>query len=258
MMFAMTPAGWKPQTATNAHPKTRFPKGLVQLRTAGSPEILGCVNPSSKSYEPMSDDQDPHGTRGSTQHHALDYKKEVKKFSSADILAAYKSGKSSVPSLPKEPDKAAAGAGSESSAEFHALDYKKEVKKFSSADLVANVSQAKRSGFAADSMPGTEPSAAVQGASVSTPSAPSPSPSPASAAAAAVSEKPAQSSEEAAVKVRPGASVSWAAVQGCDTSCACCSHALTVFVSVHRCPQFNPESLSCTVLCTSGEKLGRR
>ena len=34
-------------------------------------------------------DPDPHGTRGSTVHHALDYKKEVKKFSSADILASF-------------------------------------------------------------------------------------------------------------------------------------------------------------------------
>ncbi|KAL3904276.1 MAG: hypothetical protein SGPRY_011349, partial [Prymnesium sp.] len=33
---------------------------------------------------------DPHGSRGSTEHHALDYKKEVKRFSSSDILAAYK------------------------------------------------------------------------------------------------------------------------------------------------------------------------
>jgi hypothetical protein len=35
-------------------------------------------------------DPDPHGTRGSTVHHALDYKKEVKKFSSADILNSFK------------------------------------------------------------------------------------------------------------------------------------------------------------------------
>ena len=38
----------------------------------------------------MADDLDPHGTRGSTEHHALDYKKEVKKFSSADILNSFK------------------------------------------------------------------------------------------------------------------------------------------------------------------------
>lgn len=35
-------------------------------------------------------EEDPHGSRGSTEHHALDYKKEVKRFSSSDILAAYK------------------------------------------------------------------------------------------------------------------------------------------------------------------------
>lgn len=37
------------------------------------------------------EEKDPHGTRGSTEHHALDYKKEVKAFSSADILASFQS-----------------------------------------------------------------------------------------------------------------------------------------------------------------------
>ena len=35
-------------------------------------------------------DPDPHGTRGSTVHHALDYKGEVKAFSGADIMAQFR------------------------------------------------------------------------------------------------------------------------------------------------------------------------
>lgn len=62
------------------------------------------------------EEKDPHGTRGSTEHHALDYKKEVKAFSSADILASFQSaqrGGSSAAtgtSLPSAPATAARGS----------------------------------------------------------------------------------------------------------------------------------------------------
>ena len=38
--------------------------------------------------------EDPHGARGSTEHHALDYKGTVKQYNSADILASFNSASS--------------------------------------------------------------------------------------------------------------------------------------------------------------------
>ena len=104
-----------------------------------------------------SDDPDPHGTRGSTAHHALDYKKEVKSFSSADILAAYKAGARGekdrgVPSITKEASR---------------QEGTQPVKSFNSADLAANVSQAKSGG--ADTLT-SKPTAAAP-ASATPPSA---------------------------------------------------------------------------------------
>eukprot|EP00966_Prymnesium_polylepis_P030805 717018-Prymnesium_polylepis.1 len=81
-------------------------------------------------------DDDPHGTRGSTVHHALDYKKEVKSFSSADILAAFKAGNRG------EVDR---GVPSQPSTKGSASDAP-PVKSFNSADLAANISQAKAGG----------------------------------------------------------------------------------------------------------------
>ena len=97
--------------------------------------------------------EDPHGARGSTEHHALTYKGSVKQYSSADILASFNSAESGQASgaTVASKEKPAAAAGSEeldagSSTEqgpnFHALNWKKEVKAFSSADLMANMAAA--------------------------------------------------------------------------------------------------------------------
>ena len=52
----------------------------------------------------MADSLDPHGTRGSTDRHALDYKGEVKSFSSADILASFAAAKrGDVVAVPSQP-----------------------------------------------------------------------------------------------------------------------------------------------------------
>ena len=121
-------------------------------------------------------DDDPHGSRGSTQHHALDYKKEVKSFSSADILAAYKSAGRGAPdrgvpshTRDKAPDAVDAARG-QSGVGSQGLNSTGSVKSFNSADLVSNVSQARRSGFATDNLTGAEPSG-TKSASAATPDA---------------------------------------------------------------------------------------
>ena len=54
----------------------------------------------------MADSLDPHGTRGSTERHALDYKGDVKSFSSADILASFAAAKrGDVVAVPSQPSK---------------------------------------------------------------------------------------------------------------------------------------------------------
>ena len=104
--------------------------------------------------------EDPHGARGSTEHHALDYKGTVKPYNSADILASFNSassgqapasGATTVAATDKpSTDKPAAavsreldsGNDAEQAPTFHALNWKKEVKAFSSADLKANMAAA--------------------------------------------------------------------------------------------------------------------
>jgi hypothetical protein len=96
--------------------------------------------------------EDPHGARGSTEHHALTYKGSVKQYNSADILASFnsaKSGQASGATVASRDKPAAAGSqeldsgnGTEPGPNFHALDWKKEVKAFSSADLMANMAAA--------------------------------------------------------------------------------------------------------------------
>ena len=104
--------------------------------------------------------EDPHGARGSTEHHALDYKGTVKQYNSADILASFNSassgqapasGATTVAAMDKpSTDQPAAavsreldsGNDAEQAPTFHALNWKKEVKAFSSADLKANMAAA--------------------------------------------------------------------------------------------------------------------
>ena len=84
--------------------------------------------------------EDPHGARGSTEHHALDYKGSVKKFNSADIMAAFNAASAgdaargaTVKAIGEEPPSAtaaSAAAGPQGdAADAHA------VKSFNSADL---------------------------------------------------------------------------------------------------------------------------
>jgi len=88
---------------------------------------------------------DPHGSRGTTEHHALDYKKEVQAFSTADILAAAQQGGA----VARRPARALGGGGggppgataaaappANTPGNHHALDYKSEVRAFSSADIL--------------------------------------------------------------------------------------------------------------------------
>lgn len=101
---------------------------------------------------PIMHSEDPHGARGSTEHHALTYKGSVKQYNSADILASFnsaKSGQASGATVASRDKPAAAGSqeldsgnGTEQGPNFHALNWKKEVKAFSSADLMANMAAA--------------------------------------------------------------------------------------------------------------------
>jgi len=102
---------------------------------------------------------DPHGSRGSTEHHALNYRREVKAFSSADILSSLQSarqgardgvylpaGTSSQSVARESPTVASRGEAAPAVAPegHHALDYKKEVRAFSSADILKAFSNAKQ------------------------------------------------------------------------------------------------------------------
>ncbi len=120
-------------------------------------------------------DPDPHGTRGSTEHHALDYKKEVKSFNSSDILAAFNAATSGardngVPSSSKSAPSGGGGGGSaaDNAPNIHgALDSKQEVAAFSSSDILANLEKAKQGDFTAGpiaSRPRANPPAAGQAA----------------------------------------------------------------------------------------------
>ena len=86
--------------------------------------------------------EDPHGARGSTEHHALDYELEVKAFSSAELLASlHATGDSASgsplkaepkPVEPKPPTAMSSADApppgtSRSLPTFHALDFKGEV-----------------------------------------------------------------------------------------------------------------------------------
>ena len=92
---------------------------------------------------------DPHGARGSTEHHALDYKGTVKSYNSADIMSAFKAAtqgqvegstvaSKEVPVGSRTVEARTEVAGSN----FHALSYKGPVKSFNSADLIANMAGA--------------------------------------------------------------------------------------------------------------------
>ena len=83
--------------------------------------------------------EDPHGTRGSTERHALDYKGDVKAFSSADILASFSAfnsqatQRSSVPASKRNEGNvphvtAKPAAAPPATPTFHALDFKGEVR----------------------------------------------------------------------------------------------------------------------------------
>ena len=110
--------------------------------------------------------------------HALDYKKEVKAFNSADLLAAFAAAKQggpdpgvtsapastaakvaepSVPPPPAAPSAPGSTAldeedphGTRGSTVHHALDYKREVRGYSSAELLANIAKVKRGDFTED------------------------------------------------------------------------------------------------------------
>ena len=97
--------------------------------------------------------EDPHGARGSTEHHALDYKKEVKSFNSADILASFRRAQrgevdeTSLPDQLASGTAAARGAAPASAADaqqetYHSLDFKGEVTAFSSESIRANANRA--------------------------------------------------------------------------------------------------------------------
>ena len=96
---------------------------------------------------------DPHGTRGSTEHHALDYKKEVKSFNSADILAAFNAAKSGGPdrgvptSAPSQPAPSAPAAPPAPTPAAAA------VRSFNSADLIGNLDKATKGDYSQDSYP---------------------------------------------------------------------------------------------------------
>jgi hypothetical protein len=103
-------------------------------------------------------DPDPHGTRGSTVAHALDYRGEVKKFSSADILATFKAAQrgEKIVKVPEQKPEAAAGGASGAAPG--------EVRAFSSSDLMASVEHAKRGDLTQGQLPSTtvQPSAATR------------------------------------------------------------------------------------------------
>ena len=88
----------------------------VHSHTDAPPRAFGSL-PGDAAKLSMADalDPDPHGTRGSTVHHALDYKKEVKKFSSADILASFHAAQRGEVVPVKALDGGAASASSSSS-----------------------------------------------------------------------------------------------------------------------------------------------
>ena len=92
----------------------------------------------------MADNLDPHGSRGSTEHHALNYKGEVKSFSSADIMAAFSNASRGGPDrgVPSMSASASTAAG-----EPAARD---QVRTFNSADVQANIEKAKRGEFSAE------------------------------------------------------------------------------------------------------------
>lgn len=91
--------------------------------------------------------EDPHGARGSTEHHALDYKGSVKKFNSADIMAAFNAASvgdqargATVKAIGEDPSSSAVAATSVAAGpQGDAAGAKGAIKSFNSADLQRNM-----------------------------------------------------------------------------------------------------------------------